>query len=140
MTSILLAIAALVPCQTASDNQPSVAKGFYVVDFSPTATLRSTPQIYRLTFTADREEPAKPFKWQVRFSPDGSATTVRDAAYNSLQQSSCKVKTIGETKIHFYGCKTLELKTEAPGRVEMSKETRPTMKKYDTEEEALKVK
>jgi hypothetical protein len=118
---------------------PAPTERYFVVEFAPLGQLRASEIRHWLTFEADRPD-KKPLKWKVSFKPSDTTIQVRDDAFTALERSDCKVKKVGETKILFYGCQSLILKTEHPGRKEFDPEARPTVKEYATEKAALEAK
>jgi hypothetical protein len=112
---------------------------YFVVDFAPVGKYgRRDPQRW-ITFAAERPG-MKALNWTFEFSPDLTPEQVRDAAVKSLAESDCKVQKVADTKLLFYGCTTLLIKTERPGMREFPEVARPTVTRYKDEEAALEGK
>jgi hypothetical protein len=101
----------------------------HFVDFAPVGTLPRRAAPHALRFVGTTSD-GKRIDFSVSFLTDKTPTQVRDIAFERIRSTTLGVKKIGETKVMIFGCKQLDIKTQAPLKKEFPENCRPTLKGF----------
>ena len=135
MSNLVLCLASVLQGMSFPVRDDVIQPQFFVVDFTPVGKIPANSGIYWVTIIAQRPG-QKPLTWGVEVSPRRTPEEITARALRSLGRSNCRVEAVGNTRILFYGCTKMELKTEAPKRKEIDKDCRPIVKIYASEADA----